>query len=108
MDNPEYFVEEDAPSFSLVWRPLVSKFSRDPELVYWVPPLYLSGDTLRPKKPEATEIRSPTSLGRLRPKQLVSGRLSRDPSGSRANLLTADEETLYFGWTPKNPLNFEA
>ncbi|ROT78446.1 hypothetical protein C7M84_002846 [Penaeus vannamei] len=97
----------DAPSFSLVWRPLVSKFSRDPELVYWVPPLYLSGDTLRPKKPEATEIRSPTSLGRLRPKQLVSGRLSRDPSGSRANLLTADEETLYFGWTPKNPLNFE-
>lgn len=61
----------------------------------------------RPKKPEATEIRSPTSLGRLRPKQLVSGRGSRDPTSSRANLLTASEETLYFGWTPKNPLNFE-
>ncbi|XP_047468615.1 uncharacterized protein LOC125024896 [Penaeus chinensis] len=97
----------DAPSFSLVWRPLVSKFSRDPELVYWVPPLYLSGDTLRLKKNEATEIQSPTSLGRLRPKQLVSGRGSRNPTSSRANLLTASEETLYFGWTPKNPLNFE-
>ncbi|XP_071533668.1 uncharacterized protein [Panulirus ornatus] len=34
--------EAKEQGFSLVWRPLLARFSRDPEMIYWVPPLYSS------------------------------------------------------------------